>query len=142
MLLLLLLLSPFRLLPLILLLGDDDKLLPFVLVVTGLSASDCSASSSVSISYVEFSSSDGSVDENSLLRDGIANCGSAVRLVEWLHLAVMNAVLIEEEDVVVDLMMPLPRGEEGACCKAEDVDVVARSATHNAGVIILLLLEI
>ena len=138
---LLLLLSPFRLLPLILLLGDDDKLSPFVLIATGLSASDCSASSSVSISYVEFSSSDGSVDENSLLRDGIANCGSAVCLVEWLHLAVMNAVLIEEEDVV-DLTMPLPRGEEGACCNAEDVDVVARSATHNAGVIILLLLEI
>ena len=105
-------LAPFTLLPLTLLSLDEDSELP----LRGLSARDCSASSSESISYVDVSSGltvASSLllldDENEqVLEDRCCDDNGSIILVVVLRLAEdeRNAVLTEEEDPI--------------CCNAYD----------------------
>lgn len=104
-------LPPFTLLPLTLLSLDEDSELP----LRGLSARDCSASSSESISYVDVSSGltvASSLlldDENEqVLEDRSCDDNGSIILVVALRLAEdeRNAVLTEEEDKI--------------CCNADD----------------------
>ena len=129
-------LPPFTLLPLTLLSFDEDSELP----LRGLSARDCSASSSESISYVDVSSGwtvASSLlldDENEQVLEDVWCCddNGSIILVVVLRLAddERNAALTEEEEPI--------------CCNADDDWVVATSAIRlvesDRGFIILRIL--